>query len=86
MRRGTARWFAIATATNTTGNRVVHVQLIAPDGTVVPGYTTNLVLRGRRLLWRLSLPENSLIGDWRIRMNDILGGRQMDQSLEVRAQ
>ncbi|HEY2533216.1 MAG TPA: beta-galactosidase [Xanthobacteraceae bacterium] len=86
MRRGTARWFAIATATNTTGNRVVHVQLIAPDGTVVPGYTTNLVLRGRRLFWRLSFPENSLIGDWRIRLNDILGGRQMDQSIEVRAQ
>lgn len=86
MRRGTTKWFSVANASNKTSNRAVHVELIAPDGTVVPAYTTNLVLRGRRLFWPLSLPENSLTGDWTIRLNDILGGRQMERSIEVRAQ
>jgi hypothetical protein len=86
MRLGTAHWFAIATKAKTIGKRVVHIQLIGPDGTVMPAYTTNLVLHGRRIFWRLSLPQNGPIGDWTIRLNDVLGGRQMEQSIEVRGQ
>ena len=63
--------------------RIVHVEASAPDGTVIPAYTTNIAVRGGRATWQLPLSLNDPVGKWTIRMVDVLDGQTMRNTLEV---
>ncbi len=83
-RLGTVAEFVIAPARITRpAARVVHVEAIAPDGTVMPGYTTNLTVRGARATWRLPLALNHPIGSWTVQVVDVLDGRKIEHKLAV---
>ena len=62
------------------GGRVVHLELVGPDGTVPPFSVTNLALDGGRATLRLTLPSASSFGNWTIRMTDLLSGRKVEQA------
>jgi hypothetical protein len=81
---GTDATFALATsAADPLEDRVVHIEVIAPDGAVATLYTSNVTLHRGRGLWRLSLPQNATAGTWIVRIRDIVGGQQLDHSIVV---
>jgi Beta-galactosidase len=85
-RLGTEAKFVIAPAGRAMANQtIVHVETIAPDGTVIPAHTTNLAVHGAHATWHLPLALNDSIGSWTIRMTDVLAGRTIDHKLAVLA-
>jgi hypothetical protein len=83
VRLGTVAKFVIARAGQATANRIIHVEAIGPEGTVIPAYTTNLAVHGANAIWRLPLSTNDPIGEWTIRIVDVLTGRTIDHKLTV---
>ncbi|HEV2677315.1 MAG TPA: alpha-amylase family protein [Aliidongia sp.] len=82
-RQGTTVSFTIGGNDGVGMSRVVHIEALAPDGTIAPPYTTNLVIRRARATWQLPLSSNAAVGDWTIRMVDLLGGRRIERKLAV---
>lgn len=62
---------------------ILHVELIAPDGTAVAADTANFALRGTKAIWRLPLTANDPTGKWTIRIVDVLSGQILQQNLIV---
>jgi hypothetical protein len=83
-RLGTEVKFVIAPTRHATANQtIVHVEAIAPDGTVIPKYTTNFGVHRAQATWHLPLALNDPIGIWTIRMVDVLANRRIDYRLAV---
>jgi hypothetical protein len=81
---GTDPTFAFATsAADVLEDRVVHIEVVAPDHAVADAYTTNLTLHRGRGQWRLALPPNVAAGTWTIRIRDVVGGEQIDHPVAV---
>jgi hypothetical protein len=83
-RRGTVAEFSIApVGTTPAEKRIVHVEATAPDGTVIPALTANIALNGGLVTWQLPLASTDPIGNWTVRMVDVLAGRTMQHTLTV---
>ncbi len=52
----------------------LRVEVTAPDGTAMPRYGGNVVLRGGPATWRLPLAANDPVGLWQVRVTDMLSG------------
>jgi hypothetical protein len=81
---GTDATFALATsAADVLEDRVVHIEVVPPDGTVAAADTTNMTLHRGRGLWRLALPLNAAAGTWTIRIRDVVSGQQIDHPVVI---
>lgn len=63
--------------------RVVHLQISAPNGRIRPANTVNLAVHGGRAIWRLPLAPDDPVGSWTIRMVDVLSGQTTQHDLRV---
>jgi hypothetical protein len=83
-RVGTTAKFNIASiGPPVAAERIVHVEVTAPDGTDIPASASNIVVTGGRATWRLLLPLNDPTGDWTVRAFDVLGGQATQHTLRV---
>jgi len=81
---GTVAEFTISpVAIAPVGERIVHVETTAPDGTSMPAYTTNLAVPAGGATWRLPLAPADAIGAWTIKIVDVLDGQTLDRKLTV---
>jgi hypothetical protein len=81
---GTVAEFVITPAGSMpTATRIIHIEVTSPDGTVIPLDTVNFSLPGAGATWRLPLAVDVPVGDWTVRMVDVLGGRQIEHKLAV---
>ncbi len=82
VRLGAVATFTIAAGpVQPADGRVIHIEAIAPDGSAVPEYTTNLSIHGGPGIWRLTLASNEPTGTWTIRINDVLGGQRLERAI-----
>jgi len=66
------------------GARVVlHVEVRDPSGKEVPHYSGNVVAPGGTGEWLLPLALNDPVGNWRVRVTDLLSGRTATLVLRV---
>lgn len=63
--------------------RVVHVEATAPDGENMSADATNLMVGQSPVQWSLPLRLNDPVGDWRIRIADVLSGEKFEITLPV---
>ncbi len=78
---GVATFTIVAGPVQPANDRVIHIEAIAPDGSAVPEYTTNLAIHGGFGIWRLTLAPNEPTGTWTIRINDVLGGQRLERTI-----
>jgi hypothetical protein len=62
---------------------ILHVDIIGPDGSVVPHYSGNSLAPGGTAAKRLPLAFNDPVGTWQIRVTDVLSGQSTTARLEV---
>ncbi len=63
--------------------RIVHVEAIAPDGTEMAPYATNLAVRAEGTVWQLPLTVNDPTGTWTVRIVDALSGKKAECTIAV---
>jgi hypothetical protein len=66
------------------GDHVIHVELMAPDGTSATPYTHNVLARQGKATLTLPLALNDAPGTWTIRARDILSGTESKQNILIR--
>jgi glycosyl hydrolase family 42 (putative beta-galactosidase) len=85
-RLGTAAEFTVTPVGATpAGKRIVHVEAIAPDGTATRALTANITVDGGHAAWQLPLALTDPVGNWTVRIIDVLAGRTMQHTLTVLA-
>ena len=52
----------------------IELEVIAPDGTKMPRYGGNAILRAGPATWRLPLAASDPAGPWQVKVTDILSG------------
>ena len=83
-RLGTVADFVITpTGTRAAATRIIHLEATAPDRTLVRASATNLSTHGKQVVWRLPLALNNPVGNWTIRMVDVLAGRTTERRMVV---
>jgi hypothetical protein len=65
------------------GDRVAHVELHAPDGSVPPAYASNEVARGGRLRVTIPLAFNDPPGAWTILARDVATGVEGKKTFRI---
>ena len=84
VRLGAVATFTIAAGpAQLADERVVHIEAVAPDGSVVPARTANLAIHGGRAAWRLTLAPNEPTGTWTVRIDDVLGGQRLERRVKA---
>ena len=62
--------------------QIVRVQFFSPDGKEAKIYRRKIVVKGGGAM-KLPLASNDAIGVWRVRVQDIISGKQAEASFEV---
>lgn len=62
---------------------VVHVEVIDPQGRIVPHYSQNLLFHGGSTQMLLPLAVNDETGAWQVRVRDALSGASAAAALSV---
>jgi len=84
VRLGAVATFTIAAGpAQLADERVVHIEAVAPDGSVVPARTANLAIHGGRAAWCLTLAPNEPTGTWTVRIDDVLGGQRLERRVKA---
>jgi hypothetical protein len=78
-----ADFVIIPTGTRAADTRIIHLEAIAPDRTLVRASATNLSTHGKQVVWRLPVALNNPVGNWTIRMVDVLAGRTTERRMVV---
>lgn len=70
--------------TTLSSTRTAHLEVIAPGGKVVSAGNVNLSAHRSCVTWRVPLKLTDPVGDWTIRMVDVLGSMQRKKQMTVR--
>ncbi len=77
-------WDVGLTAQSPAKTHIFHVDLLAPDGRILPNSSRNLTYTDTSIRWRVQLPSDAP-GQWTARVTDILSGATVRATLDIRA-
>lgn len=83
VRTGSVAAFRVSRAGDGAAQSIVHIEAVAPDGTVDRARSANLVETSAGATWRLALAGDAAPGNWAVRLIDPMGGATVERHFVV---